>query len=409
MSTEEKVKYPSVKNLKDTLSMQMGVETGYNPIAEDRSRLLQYLPTSQEELPKRSMGDSFVAGLIPLSTDKRLQDKYVTFLGRVRVGRLLEDMDMFAVMVAFKHIVNPKQPENEPFAYTIVTALLDRIDFTEFVPKPKEDIKISGHVSWVGKSSLEVVVWLEQEMDGTWHRITRALFVLAARNSTNSAAAIVNAIEPANERETKILSGGESRKQQRINIVRKHVSKVMPDQAEQKLIYDLYLRTTKVKSISSIRNRRLPPRCVWMHESSLSNIVFSHPEDRNIHNTVFGGFIMRQAEELSWALGFMYSKYRPVLRSISDINFQQPIAVGSLIQLHAYVVFTQMNFMQLMIFAETFDPTTGNSDQTNTFHFTYEVPELVNECVPLTYHQAMMYLDGRRHFQEVMREATMKK
>lgn len=78
------------------LAKSMGVESGYKPIPSNRSNLMEYLPKSQDELPKRKMQDSFLIGLIPLSKDKELQDKYITFLGHVRVGRLLEDMDIFA-------------------------------------------------------------------------------------------------------------------------------------------------------------------------------------------------------------------------------------------------------------------------------------------------------------------------
>lgn len=134
----------------------MGIESGYQPILPSRAHLLDYLPSSQTELPPRSMQDSFIAALIPLSTDKELQDKYITFLGHVRVGRLLEDMDLFAgklvysflvrttefyhflccfpVMVAEKHIKNPKS-EGKPFPYTLVTVLVDKIDFSDELPK----------------------------------------------------------------------------------------------------------------------------------------------------------------------------------------------------------------------------------------------------------------------------------
>jgi len=45
------------------------------------------------------------------------------------VGRLLEDMDMFAGALAFKHILNPRQPKDDPRSpFSIVTALVDRID-----------------------------------------------------------------------------------------------------------------------------------------------------------------------------------------------------------------------------------------------------------------------------------------
>lgn len=74
----------------------MGIDRQYSPIRKNRSHLLKYLPTSQDEVPKRSMNDSFTAAVIQLSQDPKLQDKYTTFLGQVRVGRLLENMDMFA-------------------------------------------------------------------------------------------------------------------------------------------------------------------------------------------------------------------------------------------------------------------------------------------------------------------------
>ncbi|XP_072388736.1 acyl-coenzyme A thioesterase 9, mitochondrial-like isoform X2 [Diabrotica undecimpunctata] len=390
--------FPTLSELKYCMTKDMGVDV-YQPIPKDRSHLLKYLPKTQNELPKRSMKDSFLVGIIPLSSDKFLQDKYTTFLGQVRIGRLLEDMDIFAVMVGHKHIVNPNQSGTENFPYTLVTALVDKIDFTDFIPKPAEDIKISGHVSWVGRSSLEVVVWLDQKMHGTWHRITRALFLIAARDSLNEKSASVNAIEPADEREKEILSGGEERKRRRMFMQQKHVSKLIPDGEEQQIIHNLYIRTTDKDN--SLRNRVLPPGCVWMSTATISNTIFSHPDERNMHNTVFGGFIMRMAEELAWVLGFTFSKYRPVLKSISDISFQKPIAVSSLIRMHAHVVYTQLNWIQILVYVEVYNSVTGDNDTTNTLHFTFQVPELVHECIPQTYHEAMMYIDGRRHFLEV--------
>ena len=45
------------------------------------------------------------------------------------MGRLLEDMDVFAVHLVFKHILNPKQPKGDKQSpFSIVTALVDRID-----------------------------------------------------------------------------------------------------------------------------------------------------------------------------------------------------------------------------------------------------------------------------------------
>lgn len=74
----------------------MGTERGYRTLPKSRHHLQQYLPKSQEELPVRKMNDSFDSAIIPLRSNLELQEKYITFLGHIRLGRLMEDMDMFA-------------------------------------------------------------------------------------------------------------------------------------------------------------------------------------------------------------------------------------------------------------------------------------------------------------------------
>lgn len=74
---------------------KLGIDHGFKPVPKDRNYLSKYIP-KLEDLPPRSMQDSFLEGTIPLSTDEILQEKYITFLGHVRIGRLLEDMDIFA-------------------------------------------------------------------------------------------------------------------------------------------------------------------------------------------------------------------------------------------------------------------------------------------------------------------------
>jgi len=73
----------------------LGLEPGYTREPKCREELLQYQPKI-EELPARSMQDSFSSAIIPLSKNPMLQDKYINFRGFVRLGRLLEDMDYFA-------------------------------------------------------------------------------------------------------------------------------------------------------------------------------------------------------------------------------------------------------------------------------------------------------------------------
>ncbi|XP_050310009.1 acyl-coenzyme A thioesterase 10, mitochondrial-like isoform X4 [Anthonomus grandis grandis] len=392
----------TLKDLKLQLATEMGVNHPYKPFSHDRAHLAKYLPKSPDALPKRSMQDSYIAAIIPLSTNLSLQEKYTTFLGSVRLGRLMEDMDIFSVIVARKHIVLPDVPAGI-FPQTLVTVLVDRVEFTEYAPKPNKDIKISGHVSWVSRSTLEVVVWLEQFDDGKWQRMTKALFLMAARDSSNNTASIVNPIEPANEREKIILVGGEERKKRRLAIGSAHLSKKAPTEEEQQLLHNLYVSTVDPSDIS-MANRILPPNSVWMSDTKVSNVILGQPEDRNFHNTVFGGFIMRQATELSWIAGYMFSKVRPRTRVISDIQFKNPIAVNSLIQMHATVVYTYRNFIQTVVFAQVYNPLSGLTSTTNAFHFTLEAQDFVPSVVPQSYYETMLYVDGKRHFGKGLKE-----
>merc|ERR1719391_46297 len=113
------------------------------------------------------MIDSYDSAIIPLGSDAVLRDRYLNPQGGVRIGRLLEDMDVFAVHLVFKHVLNPRQGEGQASPFSIVTALVDQIDFTGKI-HADSDIRMSGHVTWVGRSSAESTLFLEQQVEGVW-------------------------------------------------------------------------------------------------------------------------------------------------------------------------------------------------------------------------------------------------
>jgi len=382
---------------------KMGLQFGYNPLSHNREHLAQFTPTSIDQLPGRSMQDSFTSAIIPLSTDISLRERYVGFLGNIRLGRLMENMDLFAVWVVHQHILVPDLKPGVPLPYTFVTILVDKIDFSDLEAKCDADIRLSGHVSWVGKSSVEVVVWLEQRRVGKWRKLTRALFLMAARDPTNTRAAIVNPLKPRNEEEEAILAGGEIRKKRRQSIQQFDLLKTEPNAFETRLIHDLFMRSIDTKS-KAFNKRILPPGAVWMEDADMSTIIFSHPEDRNNHNKIFGGFLMRHALELSWALAYSFSKRHPKLEHISDISFIKPVDVSSLINMQAHVLYTELNYMEIVVIAEVLDPLTGLETTTNSFYFTYSVAEQLPVVHPKTYHESMYFIDGRRKFQAIQNE-----
>ncbi|KAG8286627.1 hypothetical protein J6590_055300 [Homalodisca vitripennis] len=303
--------------------------------------------------------------------------------------------------VAMNYIKNPKQPPDVPTPYVIVTVLVDQISFTDFVPKAQADIRLSGIVSSVGRSSIETTVWLEQQQHGQWQKITSAIFLMAARNANISGSAPVNKLVAADDEEKLILAEAEVRKKRRHFEDSGSVLNKVPAPDEQHVIHNLFVNSVDMHN-PTINRRVLPPGTVWMADTKRSNIIFSHPEDRNLHNKVFGGFLMRQALELAWIVGYFHSKHRPKLLHISDISFKKPVDVGSLLGMTGQVIYTEENYMQIIVHAEVTSPFSGQQVTTNVFHYTYEAPDYATKVMPNTYHEAMMYIDGRRHFQEVM-------
>lgn len=77
----------TMNDVKAKIMEKMGLKPGYNPLSHTREHLLDLTPTSVDQLPKRSMQDSFTSAIIPLSTDISLRDKYIGFLGTIRLGK----------------------------------------------------------------------------------------------------------------------------------------------------------------------------------------------------------------------------------------------------------------------------------------------------------------------------------
>ena len=111
----------------------------------------------------------------------------------------------------FQHVLNPLQPAGSSSPFCIVTALVDKIDFPGSI-RSDCDIRMSGHVTYVGKTSAESTLHLEQLINGNWVMVTKATFVLVARDPLNRGAAFINPLEVVTEEEKQIFRAGEENK-----------------------------------------------------------------------------------------------------------------------------------------------------------------------------------------------------
>ncbi|KAJ0022583.1 hypothetical protein NQD34_014717, partial [Periophthalmus magnuspinnatus] len=366
----------------------------------ERASLSSMLAQSQSALPPKSMKDSLLEVHLPLGSEPQLREKYLTFHNTVRFGRILEDLDSLAGIsdLVLAHTYNSSLKRSP---LSIVTALVDKIDMRHHVIYPDCDIKFTGHVSWVGRTSIGAKMHMTQYRDGAYAPVLDATFVMVARDPENKRAAFVNPLKPAGPEEEKLLQEGEANKARRVELSTASLLKVAPTAEERKIVHSLFLNTLDQKTVS-FRSRVLPPNSVWMQDAKLKGLEICHPQQRNIFNRIFGGFLMRKAYELGWANACSFGGCRPSLVAVDDILFQKPVEIGSLLLLSSQVCYTEGKYIQVRVHSEVFDPLTRTHNTTNVFHFTFASDRDVPSIIPETYGESMLYLDGKRHFNQTI-------
>ena len=181
----------------------------------------------------------------------------------------------------------------------------------------------------------------------------------------------------------------------------------VPSAPEMQLLHSLFVRHEKATREEQQTRYVYPSNTV--HEAAR----FMHPQYRNIHGKVFGGYLMRQALELAYISGCLYSecarlRYRHMLVSVKphcaltdgwhlhrflsmdDITFFYPVNIGSILTFSAQVTFAniEQNRLQVMVSADVINPQDGKMCTTNVFHFTFQPVEPtkpLKSIMPLKY------------------------
>ncbi|KAI7902889.1 acyl-CoA thioester hydrolase [Cokeromyces recurvatus] len=355
----------------------------------------------QHQIINKTMMDSYMEEYLPFKSSPALLDEYITTGGKIRIGKILEDLDALAGAISYKHIdtFNPRAPP-----LTVVTASVDRMEL--LMPNTVEDLKLSGHVAYVGKSSMEVFVKVETIpkydsnmvesspfppqnflAEPTPNTVLFGRFTMVAIDSTTGKSVHINPLIAHNEREMRIFEYAQECKSRKKLIGESALDKVPPTDDERLTLHDLYMKNANQLSSPS----------AWIEDTKLKSVFLMQPQDRNIHNKVFGGYLMRRAYELAHATGSVFCKTPVHLLSLDEIVFKKPVPVGSLLNLSSKVIYSQDDSFQVSVTAEVTDMKTNTTDVTNTFHFSFTTQrKVVPQIFPKTYAEGMLYLEGKR-------------
>ncbi len=386
-------------------------------------------PTSPP--PSRKMSDSAIQVILPFKDNKELFGDYVNIYGGVRFGKVMEDLDVFAATCAYMHC-GTSSASAAGDKLTIVTAAVDRIDVQMRLDEPV-NMKMKGMVTWVGTSSMEVTIRVEsteESVDGEsgvlidqsaaessvsaskWKLAAIAKFIMVARDGQGPFK--VPRLQVENEREREIVKFGEERSKIRLARAQQSLFREPPTAAESIELHRLFMSNSVASAASSTASSASSTAAVVVDDgknekltlistssTTLSCTKICHPQERNIHDYIFGGFLMREALELGFVCGQLAAKSKLDFLAVDELAFKHPVPIGAVLQLNAQVVYSTGDLIHVEVIADVICVQSGDRKTTNTFHFTYRLAEEGRKLVikPATYVEAMKYLEGKRRIE----------
>ncbi|KAI8061196.1 HotDog domain-containing protein [Gongronella butleri] len=375
------------------------------------------------QLVSKSMKDSYMEEFLPFSTSPAFLDDYISKNGSIRRGKIMEDLDALAGAIAYKHV--DTFTEGPPV--TLVTAAVGRLDM--MMPNHIEDMKISGHVAFVGTSSMEVFV----KIDAMGHMLASekpamdpqgcppedflakpkkntvlfASFTMVALDSATCKSTQVNPLVTSTAEERILFLYAENAKSRKKEAAAADLHKTPPTEEERIILHELYMKynrnESKLHGDLIPQSVQAPEGTIWMSDTVMQSVMLMQPQNRNIHNKVFGGYLLRCAFELAHATAAIFVQGDVKMLSLDESSFCKPVPVGSVLKLDSQVTYSQLSDakLQVSVVANVQDVERATCDRTNTFHFTFgSASKVVPRILPKTYAEGMLYLEGKRRIEK---------
>lgn len=284
-----------------------------------------------------------------------------------------------------------------------MTASVDRIAWFASLSL-EQDFRLAGTVTWTGRSAIEVRVEAEartpERPDSVWSHVGQARFTMVARSHPDLKGSwAVPAVRPETPAQAELQREGALAKARRVQREATSLRRHPPTSHEMKLLHEML--TSGVRPGDGTH--------VSMASTRRSNLQIMHSQDRNNHNRIFGGMLMREAFELAHAAAAVFAggldHVSPV--SIDDISFLAPVDIGCLLSFRAEVVYVAGPWMRVLVVAERIEPSGeegrgGERKATNEFLVTFLARPgvLLKRVLPATLAEGLRYLDGLRGHEE---------
>lgn len=299
--------------------------------------------------------------------------------GNLRFGLTLEVLDKLAEETALAYVRRA-----EPQA-RVVTAAIDGIH----VRSPADvgrDLLFLARVNYVGRTSLEIGIRVEQDGDPPRH-IASCYFTMVARLGDSSVA--IESLEYSDELEERRRVRAVSRRE---GIRASELAALEQPTRDE---FDLFLRLRREREAAG-KEARLTRDLV---ATAWEKVYLEH---ENVPQKIFGGHLIHRAYQLAAIHAGQLASHRAVVAAVNRINFLRPVRVGDTLRYLSRIVYTGRTSIAVEIKIERIGHGKSVLDLSNDCVFTFvnvdhELrPQPVPAVYPTTYKEDARYLAAYR-------------
>ena len=326
--------------------------------------------------------------ILKFSSDLKLRRRFLItdeeIPGNMRWGRLLEVLDKLAEDIALEYV--QKQNKNAK----VVTAAVDDIMLRDPVDI-QQDLFLDARINYVGRTSMEVGIRVGQGGES----LASCYFTMVARIEENGKVRSlpIEPLEYVDEIEKRRYQSAIDRREN----YRKQLDALQrpPSEEEYQLLMELH-RAQDQPDFDGILVGDLV-RDSWER---------MFPEQENVPETIFGGYVIRRAFELAMMHAEELAPDRPVFVRVNRINFHQPVRIGDKLDFTSRITYTGKTSLTIEISIERITRDKVSRALTNKCIFTFvNVDEQMNprpvpQVYPTTYGEDERYLKAHRRRQE---------
>ncbi|MBD2869787.1 acyl-CoA thioesterase [Paenibacillus arenilitoris] len=113
----------------------------------------------------------------------------------------------------------------------------------------------------------------------------------------------------------------------------------------------------------------LNPKPASRSRTLMTQLIF--PLDTNPHHTMFGGKLMEYMDKVAAIAAMRHARGQVVTASTDSLDFLAPIRVGEVIEVEAFVTWTNRSSMEIYVSVESENLFTGDRQKTVTAFFTF--------------------------------------